>query len=201
MRHPTIPDDKKLRFWHGVEDAKANAIASRAFKAVVTLRAVTAVQTTPEQVGKEFAEWYEHVGRSLLFCFDASDPCAGDSDDESDASELEAEIETQPHGQDQRVVEALTSLSKEAELKKDIEELQAGKSSAPVLEPEEEQASLTEVLKNASDSPAMPAYMPASTAAEETQTQTLAEMLAVHGLNGYQPPDDDSMDQDSWLML
>ena len=99
------------------------------------------------------------------------------------------------------MVEALT-LSKEAELKKDIEELQAGKCSAPVLEPEEEQASLTEVLKNASDSPAMPAYMPASTVCQEdTQTQTLAEMLAVHGLNGYQPPDDDSMDQDSWLML
>ena len=93
----------------------AEAVATRAFEAAVTLHAVAAVQTTRQKVAEEFAEWYEKVGQSLLFRFDAFSASADEPDDESEESEVEdAKCEK---GHDEPVVRALAFLSKEAELK------------------------------------------------------------------------------------
>eukprot|EP00435_Cladocopium_sp_Y103_P054319 s180_g17.t1 len=197
MRHPTVPDSKKLRFWHGVEDsAEGDAIASRAFRAAVTLRAVAAVQTTPEKVTKEFADWYENVGSSLLFRFDARGASEDMDEDGSEGSDVE--MEELPQGQDQPVVQALASLSEEAELKQDIEHLQKCKPCAPTVEPPDTEITVP-VLEDVQQPKTTPSGRPLAEVAAEYQqgTQTLAEMLTAHGVEKFQPPDADSTDEAS----
>ena len=101
-----------------------------------------------------------------------------------------------PEGRDQAVVQALASLSKEAELKQDIECLQECQPSALTVEPPDTESSHVQVVEDTEKAKATPSVQPATNmSCEHHGTQTLAEMLAMLGFDKFQPPDLDSIDE------
>ena len=166
----------------------------------MTLQAVTAVQTTPEKVAAEFADWYENVGKSLLFRFDALSGCEDGDEDDSEGSDLDGQELSE--GRDQAVVQALASLSKEAELKQDIERLQECQPSALTVEPPDTESSHVQVVEDTEKAKATPSVQPATNmSCEHHGTQTLAEMLAMLGFDKFRPPDLDSIDEAQKKMI
>ena len=94
------------------------------------------------------------------------------------------------------MVQALASLSKEAELKQDIECLQECQPSALTVEPPDTESSHVQVVEDTEKAKATPSVQPATNmSCEHHGTQTLAEMLAMLGFDKFQPPDLDSIDE------
>jgi hypothetical protein len=114
--------------------------------------------------------------------------------DDSEGSDLDGQELSE--GRDQAVVQALASLSKEAELKQDIECLQECQPSALTVEPPDTESSHVQVVEDTEKAKATPSVQPATNmSCEHHGTQTLAEMLAMLGFDKFQPPDLDSIDE------